>query len=261
MNRKEKSGGAQTELSLSRINSAIVSLISGETQRGRTLELGAGKGALSLRLAELGFDMTAADFDPESFIAPGIPCERIDVEHPFPFPGESFDFVIGAELIEHLEDHFSFIRECGRVLKPGGCLILSTPNLLNLASRLKYLLTGFYSLCQRPNSEFERIRLYQHINPVNYYNLRFILHSNNFRIRSVKTDRYRRSSLSLAFLYPFIRFFTGSTMQGEPDERQTAVNREIQTVMLSPEILFGRTLIVAARKEPPHEQAHTGQHE
>ncbi len=240
---------AADELPLSRINKVIYSLFVNEFQQGSVLELGAGKGALSARLAKRGFAVTAGDFDPESFVAQGIACEKIDVEKPFPFPDETFDFLIGAELIEHLEDHFSFVRECGRVLKPGGYCILSTPNLLNLASRLKYFLTGFFSLCQRPNSEFDRIRLYQHINPVNYYNLRFILHTNNFYIQSVKTDRYRRSSLSLAFLYPVVRFLTAQTMKGEPDPRQVRVNREIQGVLLSPEILFGRTLIVVAKKQ------------
>ena len=235
-------------LPLSRINTVILTLFRKEFRGGKILELGAGKGALSARLAALGYQVTAADFDPAGFLAPGIPCQKIDVEKPFPIPDGSFDFLVGIELIEHLENHFAFVRECGRVLKPGGYLLLSPPNLLNLASRMKYLLTGFFSLCQRPNSEFERIRLYQHINPANYYNLRYILHTNNFRIQSVKTDRCRRSSLSLSFMYPLIRFLTGQTMKGEPDSRQVAVNSEIQSVLMSPEILFGRTLIVVARK-------------
>ncbi|NDQ56858.1 MAG: class I SAM-dependent methyltransferase [Acidipila sp.] len=41
---------------------------------------------------------------------------------------EAFDLVISFEVFEHMEDPDGFLRECVRVLKPGGRLILSTPN-------------------------------------------------------------------------------------------------------------------------------------
>jgi SAM-dependent methyltransferase len=45
-----------------------------------------------------------------------------------------------VEVVEHLVDTDGFLRSCQRVLKPGGQLILSTPNLLFLASRIVMLL-------------------------------------------------------------------------------------------------------------------------
>ena len=53
---------------------------------------------------------------------------------------------IDVEGVEHLEDQFAFVRECWRVLKPGGRLLLSTPNILGLASRWRYFWTGFFPL-------------------------------------------------------------------------------------------------------------------
>lgn len=45
-----------------------------------------------------------------------------------PFLDKSFDVVISIETIEHLKEPRQFVRECHRVLKPGGTLIFSTPN-------------------------------------------------------------------------------------------------------------------------------------
>lgn len=47
---------------------------------------------------------------------------------PLPYPNESFDCVITFQVIEHIRDDVRFVREIHRVLRPGGRLILTTPN-------------------------------------------------------------------------------------------------------------------------------------
>ena len=236
------------EISYSRINQVVERILTTTYTPGSLLELGSGEGGLALRLQQHGFTVTPTDYDPAGFRVPDLTCRKIDLEKAFPFPDAHFEYIVGVEVVEHLENHFFFVRECCRVLKPGGILILTTPNLLSIASRLKYFWTGFYPLCQRPNDEFQRIRLYQHINPINYYNLRYILHTNNLQIQTVTTDRYRKSSMAFFLLYPLISLFTGLTMKGEPNERQVKMNKVIQKVLLSPALLLGRTMIVAAVK-------------
>jgi SAM-dependent methyltransferase len=44
------------------------------------------------------------------------------------FPDESFDCVVAVEVLEHVEEDAAFVREVHRVLKPGGAVLLSTPN-------------------------------------------------------------------------------------------------------------------------------------
>ncbi len=219
--------------------------------RGTLLEIPAGEGALAWQLHKLGYAVTAGDIDPKFFKVTAIPCIYIDLNRRFPIDDEQFDYISCVEGIEHLQDQFQFVRECGRILKPGGVLVLSTPNILNLGSRLKFMLSGFYSLFPRPINEFSKVPVFDHIHPVTYYQLRYMLHTQGFRIVQVATDFARRSALALGFLWPVVRFCSARTMHKEEDPRQRRANREIRRVLTSPALLLGRTLILVARKQPP----------
>jgi SAM-dependent methyltransferase len=222
-------------------------------ERGELLEVPAGEGALAWRLHRLGYRVTAGEIDPKFFKVDPIPCVEIDLNRRFPLPDERFDYISCVEGVEHLQDQFHFVRECRRVLKPGGRLVLSTPNILNLASRLKYLLTGFYSLVPRPINEFSLVPVFDHINPATYYQLRYMLHTQGFSIERVTTDLYRRGAAALYFLKPLVHLYSVRTMRKEADSRQRAANREIRRVLTSPAILLGRTLILVAAKKSAHE--------
>lgn len=63
--------------------------------------------------------------------------------HELPFKDESYDFVICAEVLEHLQDPQKAAAELTRVLKKGGTLLATAPNIVNLAEithTLKHLL-------------------------------------------------------------------------------------------------------------------------
>ncbi len=244
----------QQQFAFSRINKTVFKLVKEIFPGGKILELGSGKGGLTYHLKQAGFDVTASDLDPDNFRVEGVECLKIDLEKKFDVPDNSFDGVISIETIEHLEDHFSFIRECNRILKPGGLLIVTTPNILNMASRIRFFLTGFFTYNTRPNSEFERLPIYQHINPINYYNLRYILHTNGFTIQSVPTDRYRSSALWLFFWFPILYPFTFWTMRGNTDLHMKQVNQDIARQILTKELLYGRTLITVSRKTISEEE-------
>ena len=61
---------------------------------------------------------------------------RINLEsEPFPFPDADFDQVVAMEVLEHLAvDPMFMLAEANRVLRPGGTLLLTTPNITSLAS-------------------------------------------------------------------------------------------------------------------------------
>lgn len=226
----------------------VLALFSGFPERGPLLEIPAGEGALAWQLHKLGYTVTAGDIDPTFCKVRVIPCIHVDLNRRFPIEDEEFGYVSCIEGIEHLQDHFQFIRECHRVLKPGGRLVLSTPNILNLASRLKFLMSGFYSLVPRPINEFSLIPVFDHIHPLTYYQLRYMLHTQGFEIERVETDLLRRSASALIFLRPLIQLYMIRTMRKESDPLQRQANREIRRTLASRTLLLGRTLIVVARK-------------
>ncbi len=235
-----------------RTHQKVLQIFEAFPERGTLLEIPAGEGALAWQLQKLGYSVTAGDIDPKFFKVRPIRCVAIDLNRKFPVESEQFDFVSCIEGVEHLQDQFQFVRECHRVLRPGGRLVLSTPNILNLASRLKFLLSGFYSLVPRPINEFSQVPVFDHINPVTYYQLRYMLHTQGFRITQVTTDLIRRSATALYFLWPLVQLYSIRTMRKERDPQQREANREIRRILCSPSLLLGRTLILVAQKLSNH---------
>ncbi len=113
-------------------------------RKGRAVDLGAGSGALALRLQTMGLEVLAVDLDSSAFQA-DVPFLRIDLndrDFPESLGPESFQLVTAVEVIEHLESPVAFLRNIGRLLEPNGTAIITTPNVDNLPARLKFLLTG-----------------------------------------------------------------------------------------------------------------------
>lgn len=61
------------------------------------------------------------------------------VDKKIPYKNGQFDAVVAGEIIEHLYDVETFLKEIYRILKPNGQLIITTPNLASLGSRLTLL--------------------------------------------------------------------------------------------------------------------------
>jgi 2-polyprenyl-3-methyl-5-hydroxy-6-metoxy-1,4-benzoquinol methylase len=114
--------------------------------RAQVLELGAGAGALSQRLADLGMRVCASDlFDTNFTPRDRIDFVALDLNQSFAERLHSrFDAIVALELIEHLENPRHFFRQCRQLLGPGGHLVVSTPNLANPVSQAMFLREGVF---------------------------------------------------------------------------------------------------------------------
>lgn len=109
----------------------------------RCLDLGCGDGGTSgVHLVSNGYEYVGADIS-ETAVATakekGLEAIRISDAGELPFEGNSFDAVVCFEVIEHLFDVEAALTEIKRVLKPGGVVILSTPNIVYWRRRLDLL--------------------------------------------------------------------------------------------------------------------------
>ncbi len=111
---------------------------------GRLLDSPCGEGALSHALRERGHEVWASDLDPKVFAKErgGIRFDVVDLNQSLPYPDVFFDAVVSLEGIEHLEMPAFCLQEFARILRPGGRLVLSTPNVNKIQSRLFYFLGG-----------------------------------------------------------------------------------------------------------------------
>lgn len=98
------------------------------------LDVACGGGFLSNELSRAGFNVTAIDLSEESLrvahdhdYTHKVKYEKVDAYH-LPYENESFDVVTVMDFLEHVETPASIIKECSRVLKPGGLFFFHTFN-------------------------------------------------------------------------------------------------------------------------------------
>jgi 2-polyprenyl-3-methyl-5-hydroxy-6-metoxy-1,4-benzoquinol methylase len=147
------------------------------SKESRVLDLGAGQGAFSKRLKAIGHDVLAVDGDRENWRLPEVEFQTVDLDLEFAplIKGVGFDAIVAIEIIEHLENPFSFIRQCAKLLKKDGILFVTTPNVEAINSRVLFLIKG------RLNYFDENATLRPaHITPVFNWKLDMALEEANF---------------------------------------------------------------------------------
>jgi len=217
----------------------------------RVLDAPCGEGELCLALAHHGFEVSGADILPllEPSAAQALQGRfRIaDLTQPLPWPDASFDVVVCAEGIEHLENPFAFIREAHRLCRSGGYLVVTTPNVLSLRSRVRYLGSGFFTQDPRPLNESERHPLH-HIGLRTFWEWRYILHTSGFQLAEVSHTHMKPIGFAYAFLAPWTWLYTRLALRRERDPAQRRRNREIRQALGSRSLLFGDNILLVARR-------------
>ena len=110
---------------------------------GRVLDVGCSGGYLAERLVARGASVVGIELDPVAAERARTICDQVlvgDVEElELPFARGTFDAIVCADLIEHLRDPAAFLTRVRPLLRPGGRLALTTPNVANWTIRLQLL--------------------------------------------------------------------------------------------------------------------------
>jgi SAM-dependent methyltransferase len=224
-----------------------------EAKGTRALDVSCRNGEVMRALAARGFDVRGTRF--ESGLPPieGMPIdEGIDLTRGLPYPDRSFDLVLLTEVIEHLDNHRAALTEVARVLRPGGHLILTTPNIMRLDSRLGFMLSGMHKVKRRQiplDTPLDQAHRY-HNYPIPFVLLYYLMRINGLRLERIGHGKVKSFSYVLyALLYPAVAFDTRMRLlwrERKPPVR--ALNRELVRWMLDRRVLVEDNLILRARK-------------
>jgi 2-polyprenyl-3-methyl-5-hydroxy-6-metoxy-1,4-benzoquinol methylase len=116
------------------------------------LDVGCSSGYLAEPLSAAGARVVGIELDPDAAAVARAHCAEVlvgDVEGmALPFAPTSFDAVVCGDLVEHLRDPGAALARLRPLLRPGGRLVLTTPNVANWAIRLS-LLAGRWRYTER----------------------------------------------------------------------------------------------------------------
>ena len=242
-----------------RSRALVLDILSG-LPPGRLLDIPSGDGAISEAARALGWNACELDLFPRK----GMKGVQADACAALPFRSGTFDALVSLEGIEHFEDQTGFLRECARVLRPGGAMVLTTPNVMHLSSRVSAFWTGQRMMRQGFVNEVSTLRernddrLYHgHAYLIDAFRLRYILRVVGMRVVSFELSNPSPGSMMLAPLVPALWAATryaivaGRKRREKQGNRPTTpeVERDLSKTALSPAVLFGKKLVLVAERE------------
>jgi 2-polyprenyl-3-methyl-5-hydroxy-6-metoxy-1,4-benzoquinol methylase len=139
----EESGGISNDT----VYAAIERELAGLGAAGDLLDFGSGTGQFTTRLRDAGRyrSVTGADLFPRAAtLSADIRWVQGDLNDVLPLPDRSFDVVVAAEVIEHLENPRAVCREIFRLLRPGGIAVITTPNNESWRSIIALVVRGHF---------------------------------------------------------------------------------------------------------------------
>lgn len=213
--------------------------------RGCVLDAPAGYGHLSLKLKEMGFEVTCGEINPDIFLVNELSCVYTDLNRHIDANDESFDYVCCVDGLEHMTDPYQAVKEFSRVLKRGGIGVFSIPNYSNIEKRFKFLLHGYLTKpTQIAAYEFANKQLFDfHNSPLTITQLDFIFSINQLEIIEIKRNDKKLKQLLLTpvvFLLKILNYFNSSKSKQKHNTKMTLDNRVI---------LGGNNLIFITRKK------------
>lgn len=177
------------------------------------LDFGCGQGAFSQRLVDAGMVVDACDINTDQIKAQVNTKITFDLNkeiNPASFLGK-YDMIVALEILEHLQNPWKYLHDCTTLLKDNGIIVLSTPNISNFVSRLRFLMRGSLIAFENPDlahGHITPLSFVQIENMCDHFRLKIlekgnagpipIIHFSGFSVFSL----FRNTILPL--LYPFM---------------------------------------------------------
>lgn len=218
----------------------------------RIFEASGGVAYLSRELADKGHEVTVSNYRLQG--VPGVREVEADLNQALPFGDACFDVVLCREVIEHVESVPHTLREFSRVLAPGGRLVLTFPNRLQVRSRIFHLFSGFYRGMASPIN-LDVAFGEAHINLIGYPEMDYFLRKSGFTVTGVGSSYFAAADRFFAPLRLLVRITTDLALlkrkprAQEHDKTQPlnrAYNAFIAKAITSPALFYGKDAIVSA---------------
>ena len=243
-------------LSTDKILSSAAAMVSKihTTYPAKYLDVGAGHGDLiKLIRSQHQVEATGCDYTDELIHLKDIKFNVVDLNvEKLPYENGEFDLITCTEVLEHVEHYRETLREIYRVLKVEGTFVLTTPNILNLFSRVRFVFSGFYNLFGPLH--FHESALYSaggHINPIGLFFLAHSLVDAGFKDIHVGIDKRQRTSMFwMLFLYVPIKIAFYFFKRREISRYKSIDQHNERFVDLTNtlDLLLGRTLVIGCKK-------------
>ncbi len=233
---------------------AVSALLSDIPDDGKTLlDLSCKEGDILQSLHARRFTLRGTNFEESGPQQNGIPIDYgVDLRKRLPYDDASFDVVLLVDVIEHLSDHQAALGELSRILKPGGVLILTTPNIMRLNSRVHFLLSGYHKTKRRfipfdtPLDQAHRFHNYPIDLPILYY----LCKQNGLELEQMghsKVKLYSRFLLVVLGL-PVLAYTWYTLWIREKNPRQQQENMRLLRWLRHPRLLMEDNLVLRLRK-------------
>ena len=233
---------------------AVSDLLADIPDGGKTLlDVSCKEGDVLASLQHRRFALRGTNFEASGSDKNGLPIDYgVDLRERLPYDDASFDVVLLIEVIEHLSDHQAALGELARILKPGGSLILTTPNVMRLNSRVHFMLSGYHKTKRRfipfetPLNHAHRFHNYPIELPILYY----LCKQNGLsleRLGHSKIKLYSRFLLATLGL-PVLAYTWYTLWIREKNPNQRLENRKLLRWLCHPRLLMEDNLVLRLRK-------------